>query len=98
MAPSRNIGIIIKFASKPSSVIVAFDIEDDSSRSRHILVVDIRNEMCLVGGSIEDSTGAPDCNFDEINNELTISGKEGMAMVELGYKAIVIPLYSTDLP
>ena len=98
MAPSRNIGIIIKFASKPSSVIVAFNIEDDSSSARHIMVIDIRNEMCLVRVSANIYQDEPDCNFDEINNELTISGNEGMTILSQGDKAIVIPLYSTDLP
>ena len=97
MAPSREIGIIIKFTSKPSSVIVAFNIEDASSNARNIIVIDIRNEMCLVDGSYEKNN-KPDCNFDEINNELIISGREGLTFFGQGDKAIVIPLYSTDLP
>ena len=97
MAPSRSIGIIIKFASKPSSVIVAFKTEDDSSNARRIMVIDIRNGMCLVDGSF-GGYNEPDCNFDEINNELTISGAEGMTFLSPGDKAIVIPLYSKDLP
>lgn len=98
MAPSRKIGIIIKFASKPSSVIVAFSIEDDYPSARDIMVIDIRNERCLVKVPYEGYIDKPDCNFDEINNELTISGGEGMTLFGLGDKAIVIPLYSTDLP
>ena len=98
MAPSREVGIIIKFASKPSSVIVAFNKEDDYPSARNIMVIDIRNEMCLVKISGNDYNDKPDCNFDEINNELTISVHEGMSVFGLGDKAIVIPLYSTDLP
>ena len=98
MAPSRKVGIIIKFASKPSSVIVAFNKEDDYPEARTIIVIDIRNGMCLVGCSSTHYSDKPDCNFDEINNKLTISGHEGMSVISLGEKAIVIPLYSTDLP
>ena len=98
MAPSRQVGIIIKFASKPSSVIIAFNIEDDYPAAREVLVIDIRNGTCLLRGASDGYSGKPDCNFDEINNELTISGREGMSILDQGDKAIVIPLYSTDLP
>ena len=96
MAPSRSVGIIITFASKPSSVIVAEHIEDDESFARNIMVIDIRNGTCLtedsfIGNNIH-------CDFDEINNQLTISNKEGSGGFALGNKAIVIPLYPKDLP
>ena len=96
MAPSRSVGIIITFASKPSSVIVARHIGDDESFARAIMVIDIRNGTCLtkstfIGNDI-------DCDFDEINNQLTISNREGANGFTFGNKAIVIPLYSKDLP
>ena len=97
MAPSRNVGIIITFASKPSSVIVATYVEDNNLLARSIMVIDIRNGTCLTASSFE-STNAVDCDFDEINNQLTISNREGNPGFSLGEKAIVIPLYSTDLP
>ena len=96
MAPSRSVGIIITFASKPSSVIVARHIGDDESFARDIMVIDIRNGTCLTKSSfIGNDIG---CDFDEINNQLTISNNEGANGFELGNKAIVIPLYSKDLP
>ena len=96
MAPSRSVGIIITFASKPSSVIVARHIGDDESFARDIMVIDIRNGTCLTKSSfISDDIY---CDFDEINNQLTISNKEGSSGFALGNKAIVIPLYSKDLP
>ena len=96
MAPSRRVGIIITFASKPSSVIVAGNAEDYSSFARDIVVIDIRNGTCLTKSSFISSY--IDCDFDEINNQLTISNNEGANGFELGSKAIVIPLYSKDLP
>ena len=96
MAPSRRVGIIITFASKPSSVIVAGHTEDDSSFARNIMVIDIRNGTCLIEGSFTRNNIY--CDFDEINNQLTISNKEGADAFALGSKAIVIPLYSKDLP
>ena len=96
MAPSRLVGIIITFASKPSSVIVAKHIEDDSSYARGIMVIDIRNGTCLTESSFNDNDIY--CDFDEINNQLTISNTEGSVGFSLGNKAIVIPLYSKDLP
>ena len=96
MAPSRSVGIIITFASKPSSVIVAKHIEDYESFARDIMVIDIRNGTCLTKSSfISDDIS---CDFDEINNQLTISNNEGANGFGLGNKAIVIPLYSKDLP
>ena len=96
MAPSRQIGIIITFASKPSSVIVAGHVKDHESYARDIVVIDIRNGTCLTKSSFLNNN--VDCDFDEINNQLTISNKEGADGFVLGYKAIVIPLYSKDLP
>ena len=96
MAPSRSIGIIITFASKPSSVIVAGHIEDHESAARNIVVIDIRNGTCLTKSSFLSNN--IDCDFDEINNQLTISNREGANGFDLGDKAIVIPLYSKDLP
>ena len=96
MAPSRSVGIIITFASKPSSVIVATDVADDELHARDIMVVDIRNGTCLTKSSFISSD--IDCDFDEINNQLTISNREGTNGFYLGTKAIVIPLYSKDLP
>ena len=96
MAPSKKVGIIITFASKPSSVIVAGHIEDYKSFARDIMVIDIRNGTCMTKSSFINSN--IDCDFDEINNQLTISNKEGSNGFELGSKAIVIPLYSKDLP
>ena len=96
MAPSRSVGIIITFASKPSSVIVAKHIADDDSFARDIMVVDIRNGTCLTKSSF--ITNDIDCYFDEINNQLTITNHEGDPYFFLGDKAIVIPLYSKDLP
>ena len=96
MAPSRNVGIIITFASKPSSVIVATNVEDDISSTRDIVVIDIRNGTCLTKSSFIGND--VDCDFDEINNQLTISNKDGANAFSLGSKAIVIPLYSKDLP
>ena len=96
MAPSRLVGIIITFASKPSSVIVAQHIEDDSSSARGIMVIDIRNGTCLTKSSFKGNDIY--CDFDEINNQLTISNSEGFVGFALGNKAIVIPLYSKDLP
>ena len=101
MAPSRRVGIIITFASKPSSVIVATHIEDYESFARHIMVIDIRNGTCLIKSSFITNNDI-ECDFDEINNQLTISnyvnGNEGASGFPLGIKAIVIPLYSKDLP
>ena len=97
MAPSRYVGIIITFASKPSSVIVATDVEDDSQKARNILVIDIRNGTCLIKGSFW-GIDYISCDFDEINNQLTISNQEGFQAFELGNKAIVIPLYLIHLP
>ena len=96
MAPSRNVGIIITFASKPSSVIVATNVEDDISSTRDIVVIDIRNGTCLTKSSFIGND--VDCDFDEINNQLTISNRDGANGFALGSKAIVIPLYSKDLP
>ena len=96
MAPSRRVGIIITFASKPSSVIVATDVEDDSLIARDIMVIDIRNGTCLTKSSFSHTEDV-DCDFDEINNQLTISNMEGYSGFVLGKKAIVIPLYSKDL-
>ena len=96
MAPRRRVGIIITFASKPSSVIVATHIEDYKSFARDIMVIDIRNGTCLIESSFISND--IDCDFDEINNQLTISNKEGTTGFPLGSKAIVIPLYSKDLP
>ena len=96
MAPSRSIGIIITFASKPSSVIVAGHADDYSSLARDIIVIDIRNGTCLTKSSFLSNN--IDCDFDEINNQLTISNREGTDGFFLGNKAIVIPLYSKDLP
>ena len=95
MAPSRRVGIIITFASKPSSVIVAGHAEDYSSLARDIMVIDIRNGTCLIERSFNSDIH---CDFDEINNQLTISNSEGANGFDLGNKAIVIPLYSKDLP
>ena len=97
MAPSRSVGIIITFASKPSSVIVAKHIGDDESFERGIMVVDIRNGTCLTESSFISNNNIH-CDFDEINNQLTISNTEGANCFALGNKAIVIPLYSKDLP
>ena len=97
MAPSRHIGIIITFASKPSSVIVATNVGDNESVARDIMVIDIRNGTCLTKSSFSN-TNSIDCVFDEINNQLTISNREGDVGFPLGGKAIVIPLYSKDLP
>ena len=97
MAPSRSVGIIITFASKPSSVIVACHVEDYNSFARNIVVIDIRNGTCLTKSSFMAKNDV-DCDFDEINNQLTISNKEGANGFVLGTKAIVIPLYSKDLP
>ena len=96
MAPSRRVGIIITFASKPSSVIVADHVEDYNSSARNILVIDIRNGTCLTKSTFicDDMF----CDFNEINNQLTISNSEGNQGFVLGNKAIVIPLYSKDLP
>ena len=96
MAPSRRVGIIITFASKPSSVIVACHVEDYNSFARNIVVIDIRNGTCLTKSSFLNND--IDCDFDEINNQLTISNNEGADGFVLGDKAIVIPLYSKDLP
>ena len=96
MAPSRYVGIIITFASKPSSVIVAIHIGDDESFARDIMVIDIRNGTCLTKSSFPCNDIY--CDFDEINNQLTISNKEGATGFVLGDKVIVIPLYSKDLP
>ena len=95
MAPSRSVGIIITFASKPSSVIVA--TEDDNLYARDIMVIDIRNGTCLTKSSFANTHDIY-CDFDEINNQLTISNREGFPDFALGTKAIVIPLYSKDLP
>ena len=97
MAPSRNVGIIITFASKPSSVIVASHVEDDTSAAREILVIDIRNGTCLIKSSLPHSDNIS-CDFDEINNQLTIFNIEDSYAFGLGGKSIVIPLYSKDLP
>ena len=97
MAPSRSVGIIITFASKPSSVIVAGHEEDYSSYARNIMVIDIRNGTCLIKSSFISNDDIY-CDFDEINNQLTISNNEGNNGFALGNKAIVIPLYSKDLP
>ena len=96
MAPSRSVGIIITFASKPSSVIVARHIGDDESFARAIMVIDIRNGTCVIKSSLISNDIY--CDFDEINNQLTISNREGANAFDLGDKAIVIPLYSKDLP
>ena len=96
MAPSMPVGIIITFASKPSSVIVTTHVKDDIPFARNILVIDIRNGTCLIKSSFLDNT--INCDFDEINNQLTISNQEGANGFILGDKAIVIPLYSKDLP
>ena len=97
MAPSRRVGIIITFASKPSSVIVAKPVENVESGSMDILIIDIRNGTCLIKSSF--SHDLIDFDFDEINNQLTISNREGVGYgFFLGNKAIVIPLYSKDLP
>ena len=96
MAPSRDVGIIIKFASKPSSVIVAFGKPDDSILARYVLVIDIITGTCPKEGSSHVSTDSY-CIFDETNNQLTIN-IYGVSPIMSGYKAIVIPLYSTDLP
>ena len=96
MAPSRSVGIIITFASKPSSVIVANHIEDNEQFARNIVVIDIRNGTCLIKSSYKGNDIA--CDFDEINNQLTISNNDGFNGFKLGSKAIVIPLYSKDLP
>ena len=94
MAPSRQAGIRIIFASKPSSVIFVFNINDNSNLARNIMVIDIRNGKCLVGGS----SAARDSHvyFDEINNELTVSSNDD-GIASFDSKAIVIPLYSTHL-
>ena len=97
MAPSMKVGIIITFASKPSSVIFAFHVADDSPYKRNIMVIDIRNEMCLVNGSFPD-VDVINCDFDETNNKLTIYNIDNGLGITLYDKAIVIPLYSTDLP
>ena len=97
MAPSKLVGIIITFASKPSSVIVAAGVKDDALFARDIMVIDIRNGTCLTKSSF-DFTDNIHCDFDEINNQLTISNREGALGFNLGVKAIVIPLYSKDLP
>ena len=98
MAPSRDVGIIIKFASKPSSVIVAGHAKDDVLiDARDILVIDIRNGTCLIKSSFSRDDDIY-CDFDEINNQLTIYNKEGISGFFSGNKAIVIPLYSKDLP
>ena len=97
MAPSRSVGIIITFASKPSSVIVATHVEDNYLEARNIMVIDIRNGTCLTKSTFL-YTDDVDCDFDEINNQLTISSSEGSSGFSLGDKAIVIPLYSKDLP
>ena len=97
MAPSRSVGIIITFASKPSSVIVARHIGDDESFARNIMVIDIRNGTCLIKSSFISNNDMY-CDFDEINNQLTISNREGANGFYFGNKAIVIPLYSKDLP
>ena len=96
MAPSRSVGIIITFASKPSSVIVASNVKDDNSFARDIMVVDIKNGTCLIKSSFLHNDVS--CDFDEINNKLTIYNREGVDGFFLGSKAIVIPLYSKDLP
>ena len=96
MAPSRRVGIIIAFASKPSSVIVVTDEVDDSLEARDIMAIDIRNGTCLTKSSFISNDIY--CDFDEINNQLTIYNNEGSNGFELGNKAIVIPLYSKDLP
>ena len=96
MAPSRSVGIIITFASKPSSVIVARHIGDDESFARNIMVIDIRNGTCLTKSSFIGNDIY--CDFDEINNQLTISNNEVDIGFTIGTKAIVIPLYSKDLP
>ena len=95
MAPSRSVGIIITFASKPSSVIIVDHVEDDNSYARNIMVIDIRNGTCLTKSTFGGKIG---CDFDEINNQLTISNRDGFDGFSLGNKAIVIPLYSKDLP
>ena len=97
MAPSRHVGIIITFASKPSSVIVASRVEDNASEARDIMVIDIRNGTCMIKSSFLNGDNIS-CDFDEINNQLTISNREGVSGFSLGEKAIVIPLYSKDLP
>ena len=97
MAPNRSVGIIITFASKPSSVIVADNVEDSNSFARNIMVIDIRNGTCLTKSSFIIQNDI-NCDFDEINNQLTISNKEGANGFVLGDKAIVIPLYPKDLP
>ena len=98
MAPTKKVGIIITFASKPSSVIVATHVKDDASYARSILVIDIRNGTCLINSSFP-SNDPIECDFDEINNQLTIYNYEGFyGGFALGDKAIVIPLYSKDLP
>ena len=97
MAPSRDVGIIITFASKPSSVIVSPNVEAGISSARDIMVIDIKNGTCLIKSSFLDN-GNIYCDFDEINNQLTIYNKEGSIGFYLGGKAIVIPLYSKDLP
>ena len=97
MAPSSKVGIIITFASKPSSVIFAFNRADDSPFRRNIMVIDIRNEMCLVNGSF-NNIDAINCDFDETNNKLIIYNIDNGLGFSSYDKAIVIPLYSTDLP
>ena len=97
MAPSRSVGIIITFASKPSSVIVATHVEDNYLEARNIMVIDIRNGTCLTESSFGNNIDV-NCDFDEINNQLTISNRDGANGFVLGNKAIVIPLYSKDLP
>ena len=97
MAPSKNVGIIITFASKPSSVIAVFNIANASSSKRNIMLIDIRNEMCLVTGSF-NNINVINCDFDETNNKLTIYNVNDGGGFGLDNKAIVIPLYSTDLP
>lgn len=97
MAPSKFVGIIITFASKPSSVIVVDYVEDGASHARDITVIDIRNGTCLNKNSFGNASDIY-CYFDEINNQLTISNREGFEGFVRGDKAIVIPLYSKDLP
>lgn len=97
MAPSRNVGIIITFASKPSSVIVVTHVEDYASKISDIAVIGIRNGTCLIKSSFGVSNGIR-CDFDEINNQLTITNMEGAPGFFFGEKAIVIPLYQKDLP
>ena len=97
MAPSRKVGIIITFASKPSFVIVAIYAADNVSNATNIMIIDIRNGMCLFNSSYGSSSGIY-CDFDEINNQLTISNREGFMGFAPFSKAIVIPLYSKDLP